>query len=122
MKLNELPLIAAGHLLAFAGAAAIITLMDAGDPGYAFIIAASVGALMSAGLYHRRQPQQAPFKVKAQAGLVLLVMAVIAGLASQWLLQWMKYPDVLIPISAVGSFAFPWAVFGAMCKAFNPDK
>jgi hypothetical protein len=117
MKATELAIVAGAHLVAFAVAAAVIRLLGIGDPGLALIAGASLGAGIAAMLYHRRNPDIAPFAVKAAAGGVLSCMAVITGVLSQLLLKWMTCPEVVIPISAIGSFFFPWAVFNSMRNA-----
>jgi hypothetical protein len=118
MKRKELIGIAAIHLAGFSVAAAIIYFFHAGNPGLAFVVGASCGAAAAAMLYHRRVPEQAPFSIKAYTGGVLCAMAILAGLSSQAILKWMSFPEVVIPISVVGSFFFPWAFFGTMQKAY----
>jgi hypothetical protein len=118
MKATELVIVAVGHGIAFAIAAALIRSFGAGDPGLALIAGASVGAAIAAMLYHRRIPERAPVAVKAAAGGVLSCMAVITGVLSQILLKWMTYPEIVIPISAIGSLCFPWAIFGTMRDAY----
>jgi hypothetical protein len=122
MKANELAIVAVGHVVAFSVAAALIRAVGAGDPGLALIAGASMGAALAAMLYHRRVPEKAPMPVKAAAGGVLAGMAVITGVLSQILLNWMTYPEIVIPISAIGSLCFPWAIFGSMRDAYQRKR
>ena len=122
MKAIELTILAAVHLVAFSLAAAIIHLLKVGDPGLALVVGASAGSGAAAILYHRRVPEPAPFSVKAAAGGVLSCMALLTGLLSHSLLKWMSYPDVVIPISVVGSFFFPLAIFGPMQNCYKQKQ
>jgi hypothetical protein len=119
MKPTELIIVATVHLVAFSIAAFVIHFLSVGDPGLALVVGASAGSGIAAMLYHRRDPDLAPFSVKAAAGGVLSVMAIVTGISSQALLNWMTYPDVVISISAIGSFFFPLAIFGTMQKAYK---
>lgn len=118
MKPNELLIAAMIHLAAFSIAAAVISIFRVSDPGLALVIGACCGSAVAAMLYHRRVKEHASFAIKASVGGILSGTAVLAGLLSQCILHWMAYPEVVIPISAVGSFAFPWAIFGTMQKAY----
>ena len=118
MRTKELLIIAVVHAGSFVVAAAVIRLLHVGDPGLALVMGAVGGSNAAAMQYHRRMPERAPFAVKASAGAVLAVMAVLMGLASQLLLKWMTYPDVVIPISFVGSFVFPFVLFGTLRRAY----
>ena len=122
MKAKELFIVAAVHLFGFSVAATVIHLFRVGDPGLALVVGACAGSGAAAMLYHRRVSERALFSVKAAAGGVLSGMAIIAGLSSQGLLRWMNYPDVVIPISAIGSFFFPFAIFGTMQKAYKQKE
>lgn len=122
MKATELVIVAAVHVTAFSVAVAVIHVLSIGDPGLALVVGACVGSGTAAMLYHRRVPERAPFAIKAAAGGVLSIMAILTGLSSQALLRWMTYPDVVIPISAVGSFFFPLAIFGPMQNAYRQKQ
>jgi len=119
MKSTELLIVAIIHLAAFSIAAAVIYICGVGDPGLAFVVGACCGSAAAAMLYHRRVKEHAPFAIKASVGGTLSGMAVLAGLSSQAVLHWMTYPEVVVPIAVVGSFAFPWVIFGTMQKAYT---
>ncbi len=83
----------------------------------AFVVAAIVGANVGP-YYHRRRPNaELTARSKAQLGAVLFGAALVSGLALQLLIGGMVQPEIVIPIAALGSFAFPFAVSQSMWKA-----
>lgn len=122
MKPTELLMVAIIHLAAFSIAAAVIHRFSVSDPGLALMMGACCGSAAGAILYHRRERDRAPLAIKASVGGILSGMAVLSGLSSQGILHWMTYPEVVIPISVVGSFAFPWAIFGTMQHAYTTKQ
>ena len=87
----------------------------------AWVVAAIVGTNVAAMLYHRRVKDKAPLGVKATAGAVLAVCALATGLLSYGFLHVFRFPEISIPIATVGSFVFPFVLFGTMQKAYNQD-
>ena len=116
MENKELLMTAISHLGSFAIGAGIIYYFQVGDASLALIIGAIFGTQVAAIQYHRRIPDPAPAKVKATAGIVLAVMAIFAGVISQFMLEWMPLPEVTLPIAAIGSFIFPFVLFNSMQK------
>ena len=88
----------------------------------AFIVAAVVGSNVGP-YYHRRRPD-AEFtgRSKAQLGAVLFVSALLSGVALQLTVGGMVHPDIVVPIAALGSFAFPFAVSQSMWKATDRNR
>lgn len=122
MQTNELFIAAVAHLLGFVVAATVIHGLGVGDPGLAFVVAACTGSAAAAISYHRRVVERAPFAVKAAAGGAFSGMVILTGILSQTVLGWMRYPEVVIPISAIGSFFFPWAIFGSMRNVYRQKE
>ncbi len=118
MNSNELLVAAAVHLVVFLLAAAVIHGFGVGEPSIALVVAAVAGSQAAGYQYHRREPDPASWGVKAYVGGVLAVAAIAEGTASHAALGWMDLPEVVVPIGALGTFVFPFALFGSMQKAF----
>jgi hypothetical protein len=118
----ELAIVGVVHLLGLTLAALIMAAVGKGDPGLALVLAAIVGSQTAALLYHRREPDPAPFGVKAEAGALMAVLAAAASLVAQARWAWMTYPEIVITIGATGSFIFPFVLFGSMRKALARGK
>ena len=96
---------------------AIISALHVGDVNISLVMGSILGALSGAVLYHRRESAAAPFKVKASVGLLMALLCVAQSLLFQSLWGWQKSPEVSIPIGAVGSFVFPFVLFGIVQQA-----
>jgi hypothetical protein len=101
---------------------AIIAALHVGDVNLSLVIGSILGALIGALLYHRRESATAPFSVKASVGLTMAILCVIQSLLFQALWGWQKFPEVSIPIGAVGSFVFPFVLYGTIQKAMVKEK
>lgn len=84
-----------------------------------FAIAALVGITAAAIMYYRRHHARAPIQVMLSVGGVLAIAAVVVGLFTQQLWQWMGNPAVALPIAAVGTGLLPLAVFPAVRAAMR---
>lgn len=47
----------------------------------------------------------------------MAILCVLQSLLLQVLWGWQKFPEVAIPVGAVGSFVFPFVLYGTMQKA-----
>lgn len=101
---------------------AIIAALHVGDVNISLVVGSIIGAEIAALLYHRRESATAPFSVKASVGLLMAVLCVIQSLLFQSLWGWQKFPEISIPIGAVGGFVFPFVLYGAMQKAIVKSK
>ena len=101
---------------------AIIAALHVGEVNLSLVVGSILGALIGALLYHRRESATAPFSVRASVGLLMAVLCVILSLIFQVLWGWQKFPEVSIPIGAVGSFVFPFVLYGTMQKAMVKAK
>ena len=121
MKPGELLIVGLAYVIGVSLAYAIIASFD-GDMNIALGIGALLGAEIGAWLYHRRESAAAPFVVKASVGGLMAILCVLQSILFQALWEWLKYPEVSIPIAAVGTFGFPFALFGTMQKAMLKTK
>jgi hypothetical protein len=117
---------ASGYLVVAATyvAAALITFeiiarFDLDQEGLPMIMAAIVATNVGALLWHRRSADSPLRQVKLGLGLALLVSAVAFALVFQAATGRLTFPEVTIPIAAVGSFAFPFFITGSLWKALT---
>lgn len=116
MKPSELFIVGLAYVVGVTVAYAVIGAFD-GDMNLALGMGAILGTQIGALLYHRREPAAAPFSVKASVGLLMAVLCVLQSLLFQALWGWLEYPELSIPIGAVGTFVFPFVLYGTMQKA-----
>lgn len=89
---------------------AVIRGLNVGDTPLAMIVGAIVGTQVGA-ILHAREPESiSSLSVKILLGSVLAGAAVLVGLLVYFLLG-LEHAEVTVPISAIGSFAFPFALF-----------
>src|SRR5688572_7989970 len=93
-----------------------------GDASMALVLGAVVASQAGSLLYHRRERNRAPFAVKAAAGAVTAAAAAAMGLVIHRFWTPMTYPEVVIPIAAIGSFVFPFVLFETMRKALVRER
>jgi hypothetical protein len=101
---------------------AIIATLHVGDVNLALVIGSILGAGIGALLYHRRESATAPFSVKASVGLLMALLCVTLSLLFQALWGWQKFPEVSIPIGAVGTFVLPFVLYGTIQKGMVKAK
>ena len=117
MKPSELFIVGLAYVIGVTLAYAIIAAFD-GDMNIALGMGAILGTQIGAWLYHRRESAAAPSSVKASVGLLMAALCVLQSLLFQALWGWLKYPEISIPIGALGAFVFPFVLYGTMQKAF----
>jgi hypothetical protein len=93
---------------------------DARD--FALIAAAIFGSHVGAIVWHRQAPTTSERTVKLGLGVVLSVTALAFGLIFQATSGWLAYPEVVVPLTAIGCFVFPFAVVGPLWKALAKGK
>ena len=89
---------------------------------FALVAAALVASQVGAFVWHRQAPASAERSVKLGLGAILSVTAVVFTLIFQAISGWLAYPEVTIPIAAIGCFVFPFAVVGPVWKGLSKDK
>lgn len=117
--------LAAGAGSFFVGAAitfAVIRLMEADHPELAFIVGAILGTELAALVHHRQEGTTNSFATKATVGLALAVAAVVVGITLHLMANPFHYPEISIPMAAVGSFVFPFVLFDTMWNALSKPK
>ncbi|MBM4035236.1 MAG: hypothetical protein FJ291_26125 [Planctomycetes bacterium] len=117
MRAYELAIVGAAHVAGLLATVLVMSALDVGEPFYALVVAAILGSEAGALLYHRRQPEAAPARVKLTVGAVLAILCAAESLIAQAAWDWIVHPDVVIPLSSVGTFFFPYAFFEPMRKA-----
>lgn len=117
IKPSELSIVGLAYIAGVALTYAIIAAIRVGDVNISLVIGSVLGSVIGASLYHRRESAPASFSVKASVGLLMAVLCVAQSLLFQSLWGWQKFPEVSTPIGAVGSFVFPFVLYGTIQKA-----
>ena len=89
---------------------------------FALVAAAIVASQVGALVWHRQSPASAERSVKLGLGAALSVTAVAFTLVFQAMSGWLAYPEVTVPIAAIGCFVLPFAVVGPVWKALSKGK
>ena len=92
---------------------AIVRGLGVGDPELSFVVGAVLGTCMAA-LAHRAAGGAKGMKVKLAVGVALAVGAVMLGISLHLAYSPFAYVEISVPISAIGSFAFPLILFDNM--------
>lgn len=121
MKPSELFIVGVVYIIGVTLAYIILAALD-GDMNLALGMGAILGTQIGAWLYHRRVSATAPFSVKASVGLLMAILCVLQSLLFQAMWGWLSYPEVSIPIGAVGTFVFPFVLYGTMQKVLVTAK
>lgn len=122
MKSSELFIVGLAYVVGVTLIYAILTVLHIGDMNFALAMGAILGAQTGAWLYHRRESASAPLSVKAPVGLLMAILCVLQSLLFQALWGWLEYPEISIPIGAVGTFVAPFVFYGTMQKALVKSK
>jgi len=89
---------------------------------FALVAAAIAASQVGALVWHRQAPASAERSVKLGLGVVLSVTAVAFTLIFQAVSGWLAYPEIIVPIAAIGCFVFPFAVVGPVWRALSKGK
>jgi hypothetical protein len=89
---------------------------------FALVAAALVASQVGALIWRRQAPGSAERSVKLGLGAVLSVTAVAFTLIFQAVSGWLAYPEVTVPIAAIGCFVFPFAVVGPVWKVLSKGQ
>jgi hypothetical protein len=93
-----------------------------GARDFALIVAAIISNHVGVVIWHRQAPATSEQSVKLGLGAVLAVTAVVFTLIWQAISGWLEYPEVVVPLTAIGCFVFPFAVVGSLWKALAKGK
>jgi hypothetical protein len=88
----------------------------------ALVFGGIVGCQVGVIVWHKRAPGTPERSVKFGLGAALAITAVAFALIYQEISSWLAYPEVVIPIAAIGCFVLPFAVGQAMWKALSKGK
>lgn len=119
MKLTQLLTVAGVHVATFAVALFAVMHIQPDMPELALVVAAITGTFTGAFLYHRTETISASFSEKAAVGGVMAIICVVETLVAQSLWHIMDMPEVEIPISAIGTFVFPFVLFKPFEKSLR---
>lgn len=111
-------LVAVAHLATMGLASAVIVRLGVGTPGLSAVFGAIVGTQLAVYLHVRRTKAPAATGTKLATGALLATLAVGGGVALQALTHVIVFPEVVIPIWAVGSLVFPFVLWGTLERAF----
>jgi hypothetical protein len=109
--------------VAFAAAAGValslIRRFAVADDPLAMIVGATVGT-MTGIVAHSRQPGAAPTRAaRFSLGAALAATSLLVALVLHGLGLGFRLPEVTVPMSALGSFVFPFVFFGSTWKALR---
>ena len=100
----------------------IIRAIEKGSPELAFVVGAILGTQIAALVHHRQPGTSNSLAVMLSLGITLAVAAVVLGSILHVVFAPFNYPEISVPIAAVGSFVFPFVLFDTMWKALSKGK
>ena len=89
---------------------------------FALVAAAIAASQVGALVWHLQAPATPERSVKLGLGVMLSATAVTFTLVFQAISGWLTYPEVTVPIAAIGCFVFPFAVVGPVWKALSKGR
>ena len=122
MKPSVLAAAIASFLLGGAATFAITRWLGKGSPELMFVVGAVLGTQLAAVAHHRVPGATSSLGVKAAVGGMLAVAAVVLGIGMHLTYSPFSYVEVSVPIAVIGSFVFPFVLFGGMWKALCRRK
>lgn len=119
MNATNLLIAAASHIVVFSIALPVIMRVKPDSPELALGVAAITGTWIAALLNHRCRSIPASLLAKAALGGEMAMLCIIECLVVQWQWHIFAMPEVIIPVSAVGTFGFPFVLFGIFERSFK---
>lgn len=101
---------------------AVIRAIDKGSPELAFVAGAILATQMAAVVHHRQHGTTNDFAIRLGLGAALAAAAIIVGGVLHLAFSPFRYPEISVPIAAIGSFVFPFVLFGAMWNTLSKAK
>jgi hypothetical protein len=99
---------------------AVIRWLGKGSPTLAFIVGAAVGTNLAAVMHHRNPKGTNSPGVKASIGAVLVIsMLALATVLHIVFAPFRFFLVVTLPISAIGSFVFPFILFDTTWRTLS---
>ena len=86
-----------------------------------FAMAAVAGGVTAAILHQRRTRERASGATKLAVGVLMALLAVVAGFVTHILWQSTLRPEIWLPVAAAGTFLVPWIVFPLM-RPFRAER
>ena len=117
MRATHAAIVGSCYLAGVGIAAVVISSLSLGDLDMSLVVGAALGSGVAASLYHSRDPAKAPAAVKLAFGALMAALCVPAGILLHSVDPRMTSPEIVIPISAVGTLVLPLAGFETMRKA-----
>jgi hypothetical protein len=122
--MKPIVLVAAVGTFVVAGAIAfaVIRKLDLKNPEIAFVSGGVAAVIVAAAMHQRRPGARNTPGVKVALGAVLAVTALLFGLALHRMYAPFAFFEVSVPISALGCFLFPFALFNTMWTALEKAR
>jgi hypothetical protein len=86
------------------------------------MVGAIVGSQGGLIISHRQPGATLTSQLKLRLGIVVAITGVALSLILQATIHWFRFPEVSIPIGAVGCFVFPLVLSDTLWKALEKGK
>jgi len=86
------------------------------------VVGAIVGTQVGVILHHRQPGASLTSGVKARLGSVIAITGVVLSLVMQAICPWFQFPEVSIPIGAIGCFVFPFIITDSLWKVLEKNR
>src|SRR5262249_4260849 len=100
----------------------VIRLLQSDMTFLSLVIGAVVGTQAGLIMYHRQPGASLTSQLKLRLGVVVAITGVVLSLIMQATIRWFRFPEVSIPIGAVGCFVFPFVLSDTLWKALEKGK
>jgi hypothetical protein len=122
MKPSILSIAAASFVVGAAVTCAIFRLAGLGHEMVAIVVGAILGTDIAVILHHRQSGATLPAKIKAQLGATLAITALATTAVLSVAIDWEEFPEIALPLSALGSFGFPFIIGSTLWNALQKTK
>ena len=108
MKTSGYIIVAVLYIVVALAAFAVTRALGVENSSLPLILAALAGTTLGVAIWRHQSPESPLSHVKLGLGLTLAITAAALSLVLQKLGGWQKYPEIAIPIGAVGCFVYPY--------------
>lgn len=100
----------------------ILHCLKSDHPTLALVVGAILSTQVGIIAFHLQPGSTCSLKVKAQLGGVVAGTCLVFSLVMQVIANFFPDPVISIPISAIGSFIFPFVLFNIMWNSMQKNK